>query len=165
MFGLSLIFSKAGKRIWLKTAGILSFIIDFTVISAVFAIWILQYKQIADEVEKIGQWIPIVAILAILFLILNYVSELREFKTEKVKIIQPTLWKAILSIAGILVLVFALFLGQKLGLETLEVVQEPDEAKRLTKHFEARTYSNTDGDAMPYRLLIPLNYDPQKKYP
>ncbi|MEO8351063.1 MAG: GDSL-type esterase/lipase family protein [Chthoniobacteraceae bacterium] len=33
------------------------------------------------------------------------------------------------------------------------------------EEYEARTFTNPDGKTLPYRLLIPKNYDPAQKYP
>ncbi|MEX0742575.1 MAG: alpha/beta hydrolase-fold protein, partial [Phycisphaeraceae bacterium] len=35
----------------------------------------------------------------------------------------------------------------------------------LAELYEAHTYQAADGGEMPYRLLMPENYDPQKQYP
>jgi len=37
--------------------------------------------------------------------------------------------------------------------------------KELEKEFEARVYTDADGNTMPYRLLMPEKYDASKKYP
>ncbi|MEM7476909.1 MAG: dienelactone hydrolase family protein [Planctomycetota bacterium] len=31
--------------------------------------------------------------------------------------------------------------------------------------FEARTFTSTEGDTLPYRLFVPTDYDPKKSYP
>ncbi|AUC80012.1 phospholipase [Nonlabens sp. MB-3u-79] len=38
-------------------------------------------------------------------------------------------------------------------------------ATAQTSNFEARTYVNNENDTLLYRLLRPINYDPNKKYP
>jgi predicted peptidase len=40
-----------------------------------------------------------------------------------------------------------------------------ERAQKLAQLFEARTFVNNQGKQLLYRLLKPLNYDPQKKYP
>ena len=40
-----------------------------------------------------------------------------------------------------------------------------ENTKALARLFEARTYVNSKGDKLRYRLLKPLNYDPKKRYP
>jgi len=40
-----------------------------------------------------------------------------------------------------------------------------ERAQELAQLFEARTFVNNQGEQLLYRLLKPLNYDPQKKYP
>lgn len=40
-----------------------------------------------------------------------------------------------------------------------------ERAQKLAQLFEARTFANNQGEQLLYRLLKPLNYDPQIKYP
>jgi predicted peptidase len=37
--------------------------------------------------------------------------------------------------------------------------------RKLSKDFEKREFTDKQGNVMPYRLLKPENYDPDKKYP
>jgi pimeloyl-ACP methyl ester carboxylesterase len=165
LFALSLIFSKAGKRPWLRTAGISAFILYFILISMLIGTRIFDYNQIQGEMEKLGQFLSLIASILPLLFIMNFLGELGSLEKEKVKQIQTKTWIVIILFVGLIALGFTIFIGQKIVFESLEIIHEPDEAKRLAKLFEVRTYTNNKGDTMPYRILIPLNYDPQKKYP
>ena len=37
--------------------------------------------------------------------------------------------------------------------------------KYVADYYEARTFTGSEGDTIPYRLFVPENYDPKKKYP
>lgn len=41
----------------------------------------------------------------------------------------------------------------------------PGKAQEVSEKFEAREYVAGDGERLPYRLLKPRDYDPQKSYP
>ena len=37
--------------------------------------------------------------------------------------------------------------------------------KYVADYYEARTFTGSEGDTIPYRLFVPEDYDPKKKYP
>jgi predicted peptidase len=59
-------------------------------------------------------------------------------------------------------LVVALFAGAVLAGAPLFARAEPKEG---TQMLQKMTYTDADGNTLPYRLLKPLNYNPKEKYP
>ena len=168
---LSLIFSNAGKRPWLKAAGVFTFFLGLIVASAF--IWGMNSPdfQKNSTVEKIHQWASMVGSFAPVLFIMNFLSELNIFNKENADSPRPTrrslesLMPAICLIALVTMLIF----GSNVANESLSLIAwnkgAPERAQRLAQPFEARKYVNSQGETMPYRLLKPPDYDSTKKYP
>jgi predicted peptidase len=73
------------------------------------------------------------------------------------------------GIIGVLLLIIAIVLGGKINTERYWLAQwinrGPEKAIALAKPFEARSYVNSKGDTLKYRLLAPMNYDSSQTYP
>ena len=48
---------------------------------------------------------------------------------------------------------------------TAEAVAAAAARKYVADYYEARTFTGSEGDTIPYRLFVPEDYDPKKKYP
>jgi predicted peptidase len=100
---------------------------------------------------------------------MNYRSELRLLKPEELNMSQRESVYGLRVITVIAALVPTLFLGSKLASECADVAgytnKVTERTKRLAEPFEARTYVSNSGEILRYRLMKPINYDPQKKYP
>ena len=46
-----------------------------------------------------------------------------------------------------------------------EAVAAAAARKYVADYYEARTFTGSEGDTIPYRLFVPEDYDPKKKYP
>lgn len=167
LYGISLIFSKAGKRPWLKAAGILSLALGLTMLFS--AIWAISSITAIHNgtITKIGQWVSLIGSLSPVLFIMNFVSE--KSAAEKVITTPQKSWGVAIDIVAVLALISALFFGSKLTVESIGLRRNPDQVSELleetAKPFEARTYTNSHGKVLPYRLLKPLGYDPIRKYP
>jgi predicted peptidase len=64
---------------------------------------------------------------------------------------------------GVLYLI-VLFSGEAISAKKWQPDMEAA-IKNIAEPFEARTYVNTEGDTLKYRLLKPLRFDPSKQYP
>lgn len=96
---------------------------------------------------------------------MNFFHELRALKTENVGAYSQRA-NNYLESAWILTFVIMVPLGLFGVFESYAVSDRLIKTtKGLAQLFEARTYVSAEGDAMPYRLLLPVNYDEKKKYP
>lgn len=168
IYGISLVVSPAGKQPWLKTGGFL-FLIFELFLSGVF-IWSMTAQDVHrfEVGEKIIQWLMVVAILTTIPFIMNFLRELKTLKQDTMEASPPIL-EGILGIVGILLFISGIILGGKINTEKYWLGQwvnrGPERAIALAKPFEARSYVNSKGDTLKYRLLAPLNYDATQTYP
>jgi predicted peptidase len=58
-----------------------------------------------------------------------------------------------------------LVFGFNIGTQSYWRTHISPRTKALAEPFEARSYVNREGDTLLYRLLEPVDYDPNKKYP
>ena len=94
---------------------------------------------------------------------------MRVIKDEKNKTTRSEALDGILYMSGIIALVSAFIFGQKIAGEfywDLDWVNKgPERMKIYVRDFEARTYADTLGKSLNFRLLKPLAYDHNRKYP
>jgi dienelactone hydrolase len=168
--GISLIVSPAAERVWLKAAGICMLVVNL--ITASIVGWSSVYAtdvQIQNTAREILQWTALTSQLVFVMFIVNFRREMNGLKTEHAA---PTLLayiENIFSFIGFSIFVFALVIGVTIAKEGHATVywskRNFENAQELTKVYEARTFVNSTGDTLRYRLLKPLDYDPQMKYP
>lgn len=179
VYAVSLIFSKAKERLWLNKAGILllSFCLAY---AAIIIIGLVLHNNTANRgssislLTQISLWVMLAANLIMVLFILNFLSEKKELKASNVDKHMGLPMQASLSIAGMLLSVLILFLAFGFVRELKEKwayenrgssVAYTKKAMEMAKPFEARTYTNSKGYTLRYRLMTPLNYNPQIRYP
>jgi hypothetical protein len=149
-YEISLIFSKTGKRPWLKTAGIFGFIFELILISTFIGYMNAQDVDIKDTMEDIHKWTSLAGILIPLLFIMNFWSELRILKADNVRRTRQETWKYIMLLAGTMALSASLFLGLRLVSESQEALNQlnnvTERAENLAQPFEARTYVNSQNN-------------------
>jgi predicted peptidase len=100
---------------------------------------------------------------------MQFLAELKILKKEKTGIPERESVKNILGFAGLIAFIGAVTFGIMLASAWYSQISWNKESFEITKNwvqpFEARVFVNSKGDTLLYRLLKPLNYDPQKKYP
>lgn len=167
-YGVSLIFSKAGKRPWLRGAGV--FILITLVVAGSSYIWGLKFtdSKSISTLEKIHQWTSLFSSFIPVLFILNFRNELTEWATEE-NVAHKKSLDGLLKFGGVAALLLMLFFGTKLAIEGHSKLywdgQNYERAKELANLFEARHFISSRGDSLPYRILKPIDYDPQQKYP
>jgi predicted esterase len=169
LYAVSLIFSNAGKRTWLKTAGV--FMLIYELFLLFMFIWRINthdmYRNIA--LEKIHQWTSLAVEVILFFFMANYLSERRLIKDVKISSTRSEFLDSMLIMIGIVVLVTTFIFGQKVVSECfwyLDWIKKgPERAIIFGKTFEARTYMNTQKKTLNYRLIKPQLYNSNKKYP
>ncbi len=167
LYAISLIFSKAGQRPWLKAAGIFSCLLGVAGMSAL--IWALQSIAIRQNgtMETIELWGTLLGSLVPVLYFMNFWKE-RDV-AEKVSANRQPSWQGMMDVSAFIALAAMLMIGPKIAVESVRLSHHPDQVsdyqKKSAQPFEARTYVNHEGDTMRYRLLKPLDYDSTKLYP
>jgi len=167
--GLSLIFSEAGKRPWLKVAGIIVLTVTLVLFCATLGSFVMNGSALVSRLQKIAQWTALSGYLVLIPYILNFMAELRAIKAQKVKSKLQKVLISLMGVAGIAAVTSTLILGSELSKEAYWlrkwVKNRPENIRRLAEPFDARIYYDHKGDSLNYRLLKPLEYDPNKEYP
>ncbi|WP_183562238.1 peptidase [Mucilaginibacter sp. SP1R1] len=164
-----LIFSDAGKKLWLKLTGVYVFVFGLILLSIV--IWSIhgQPVQPGSTAEKIGLYASLMAGLAPLLFIMQFLIEMRLLKPENGDAPVNKSLETILIVVGLFVFISTLILGVTLTSENYSSrywgERNFENTKQLARLFETRNFVNSKGDTLTYHLLKPLNFDPTKKYP
>ena len=165
--GISLIFSKTGKKPWLKVAGIFISLLGLIMMSTF--VWMIISRDVAQngKAAKIEQWASLIFILVPVLFIINFWREketaVNEPSSSKETIVSFMNLGAFVAILGML------NFGYKLTNDALLLSQNPNRVgehlEKIAQPFEARTFVNIKGDTLRYRLMKPMNYDSTKMYP
>ncbi|MBD0254345.1 MAG: dienelactone hydrolase family protein [Cytophagales bacterium] len=173
LLGLSIFFIKARERPFLKAAGAVTAILGGAFLLTL--LWGLNtedayLKVTLHQVSRGAAWAgPLIPVL----FSLNFWSE---FRQSSQRILNPSrhasalqmAFNALLAGAALSGLFFSVRVGQQIAGE-IQVELQPALVSEIEKaraqRFEAHTYVSSRGDTLPYRLMKPMNYDPQKKYP
>lgn len=161
-YALSLIFSLAATRPWLKAFGILMCLFVLTLIP-MFIIGKdeTQFMRSKGNLYENYVWISICVSLLPVFHIMNFRNELKAFSVESYKTTIPHRLQKILSVFAIIVFFTSLILSYGVAKHYLA----GPKVRKLALAYEARTFENDHGEALSFRLMKPIDYDPKKKYP
>lgn len=163
IYGLTLILSRAAERPWLKTTGILICVIDFFLFST-FS-WSLQYPGSLPNMQSYHEWAAQLGLLVPVLYLFNFSSEYNKFKVENEETKLQNAVNGIFGVIGAISLILVLVFSSQI-LNTVQwFAQQPQRAQNLAEPFDARIYVNENGDTLRYRLMKPLDPEPQEKYP
>lgn len=143
VYGLSLIFSKAGEKRWLSITGVVYVFLGL--ITGSLYIWALKFPdfQTIASPEKFHQWIGLFGFIVPLLFLMNFNNELKALKAEETSK-NNKFSKIFLNIAGIVALFIILIFGTKLATEAQSRLywaeQNHKQAEGLTKIFEAHLH-------------------------
>ncbi|MFC4874322.1 alpha/beta hydrolase-fold protein [Negadavirga shengliensis] len=167
LHGLSLIFSAAGKRRWLKLAGIFMALSGLIMLS--FFIWGMGSVDIRASgfLSEVQLGASFISSIGLVFFILNFRNE-RQMAGEDSASRQQAL-VGTMNAVGFIAMVAGLFVGVRVANESHWMLGHPEYVHEalaeIVAPFEARTYVNGQGDGLRYRLMKPLDYDSTKQYP
>jgi predicted esterase len=165
VYGISLVFSRANERYWLRIAGIVSFLVGTIGLSTI--IWGLTSvdARVDGTIEKLDQWLTMAASMIPFFFILNFISERSTTKS----FVRDGGLETVMRLAALVLIIAVPFIGIRFVNEALWRDRNPDfvgeGARMLAAPFEAKHFVSDAGDTMRYRLMMPLDYDSAKKYP
>lgn len=167
LYAVSLTVSPAGKKQWLKLAGIANGIVGLAMLS-IYSIY-LQSASIKTVLGSIGEWTTLIGSLTPILFCVHFLIERREVSSTNEGVRAQNAPPIMLSITVLLVLFSTLAFGFKITSDSYYYVywgkRNFERTQRLAKRFEAHTFISSNGDTLFYRLLKPLNYDAAKKYP
>ena len=169
LLGLSLIFTDAGKRNWLKLAGIFYLLIGVILITVV--IWYLNSasSQKFLMLEPILKWTSVIAFIGPILIMMNFMSEQKQLAREDADLPSPGKFENSITVTRLIVLLGTVILSLKLSGETVSKISWENRLKMQAKEWGkvawARTFRDTNGDTLKYQLIKPLDFDPNKKYP
>ena len=170
VYGVSLIFSEAGKRPWQKIAGIFILILGAVLVSAGTADLLIEDVSTKIILQKILKWASIGYPLISIFFIGNFFDEMNSRKPVTNAEKMHEILQSALSLGSFAPAVFMFFLGEKLWTETISFLSWQHQNKAFGQHVQAKDYESRafvkgKGDTLRYQFMKPLDYDPQKKYP
>ncbi|WP_209405435.1 dienelactone hydrolase family protein [Pseudozobellia sp. WGM2] len=163
LFGISLLFSKAREKYWLKVAGIFIFLIGIAL--TITFIWSLNLKDfdLRRSLDEVHGIILVFLWLTPLPFILNFNDELKDVEEQKIGP-SPILKISLLFIA-ILVFIPTINLLHDYSSNNLRNKTPSEWQKKLASPFEPHIFIDSTGAKLPYRLLKPKNYNPDQAYP
>ena len=169
VFALSLVFSEAGKKPWLKASGVAMFVL-YTFFGSAFT-WglISQDFFMTSTFVKIEQWTGALSNLILVFFLMNFRAEVQSSPVSGEHTRQFPNADGVLTALGLMALVFTFSLGVAVARESYWVLRwskrGAEKARELSERFESHTYINSRSDTLRYLLKKPFAYDPEKKYP
>ncbi|MCF0071113.1 dienelactone hydrolase family protein [Dyadobacter sp. CY261] len=163
LFALSLIFTNAGQKRWLRLSGIL--LVIFSLLQAAL---LYSYFRTGDAgtkllIERISRWSTFCEVTVPVCILIHFRLENR--RSVAPDYAPPKTLPALLKLAAFVGL---LFLGFNFSVEAVSRghAYKPSSTElRRSKLVEARYFVDQSGDTLPYRFLKPLDYDSAKQYP
>jgi predicted esterase len=165
VLGISLVFTKAKERYWLRIAGI-SFLLT-GLLGLTTVVWALTSvdARLDGTIQKMDQWQSIAQCITPIFFILNFFNE----RSAAKGLVRDGGLETVMGLASLIAVAATPIIGLQYINEALWRNRNPDfvweGARMLADPFEERNFVNDVGDTMRYRLMMPLDYDSAKKYP
>src|ERR1700754_267973 len=169
LYSISLIFLRAEKARWLKTAGVYLLIIGSIFLTSL--IWVIINPSFANKnrIERISQWTTLASCLIPVFFMIHFFRGLRRSGTDGSNAAAGKSSENWVGLAGFLCFVFTLVLGIMVSTECYSSIHWSNSNYQRTKDLAQLGHPgalvNRKGDILHYQLIKPLDYDPSKKYP
>jgi poly(3-hydroxybutyrate) depolymerase len=162
-WGLSLAFTDAGKKRWLRLSGILT--IFFSLFLAVLFYLYFRTNEGSTKlvIDKISRWITLFALVAPLCLVVHF-----RLENKRLAVADHAPARTIPALLKLAAFVGLLFLGFNFSVEALSRSRpyKPSTTElRRSKLVDAYHFVDKSGDSLHYRLVKPLDYDSTKQYP
>jgi hypothetical protein len=169
IYAFSLLLPKPEKGIWLKIAGF--FMIASSVIYSSTLVWhtIDSSAETNNKVEKISEWVYLGSSMIYVSLIIHFIGELKRISLNNAGLQMRKGLRTVSQLAAIVSFTCMLTFGIKIYSNCYAPIdwakRNFEKTKQLAQLCELRTFVNSKGEILPYRILKPLHYDPTKKYP
>lgn len=170
LHGVSLVFTKAGKRPFLKATGAVT-----TLLGGIFLLNLICNLNSADAqlkitLGKVHTWAAWAVLLLPVLFGVNLYGELKRLNEKAADApLQVSSLRLLahvpLAAVAVIALVFSIRLEQKVREESIQTSFVSEVEKARAERFEAGIFVNKAGDTLRYRLMKPMNYDSRQKYP
>jgi hypothetical protein len=168
-YGLSLIFSNASERKWLKIAGWSVMLFSITLLVLMVILIVTKDVPLKIATQHWIEWISLFGNIIPVFLILNFRDELRQIPKRHNVASYPEYVTTSLRLACLVCVMVALTLGVLISGEAATQVFWQNKNAEATASFvklgDERSYTNAKGETLKYLLVKPADYDPGIKYP
>lgn len=163
LWGLSVVFTKAGEKRWLRLSGILA--IFFAILLASLFYLYFQTSEGTTKVliDKISRWVTLCEVIAPLCLVIHF-----RLENKRLAVADDAPAKTAPALLKLAAFIGLLFLGFNFSVEAFSRARpyKPSSTElRRSKLVEAHNFVDKSGDTLRYRLLNPLDYDSTRQYP
>jgi hypothetical protein len=167
MYAVSLMFSNASERLWLKRSGYLMIVVTIPLLILVGISISSTDMALRLSIQKAIEWISLVASLVPIFFILNFREEYRGMESESGH--APNRVKDFIGFASLLAFGLTVAFGVTLAGEGSTHLywqtKNAEETANFAKLGEERTFTNAKGQTLKYLLVKPKDLNPETKYP
>ena len=166
VYSLAMIFSEGSKKIWLKRAGIYHLPISCGLLILVIVNVTTSNIALRAQLDLWSQWLSLLGSLFPLFLLLNFVDELKKKHDDK---IVPAY--VMMSLIGFCFIGYSFFIVSGFTLVSSSKTQlywqkkNAEETRKFVSLGEERVFTNGKGDTLKYLLVKPAEYKPEQQYP
>jgi len=168
IYAATLVFSDAGRRPWLKAAGIFMIIYYGIMLATLVIPMTSSEPSVNASSQKLQQWTVWLEGVWPLFFIVNFVTERGTRRSADTSVPHPS-WSASVIALGAAAVVGAFIVAPKLTVEKDGMARWLNRPRELSKQyaepFEPRTYVNDQGKSIQFRFIRPLDYDSTQRYP
>ncbi|GGH35651.1 hypothetical protein GCM10007423_27430 [Dyadobacter endophyticus] len=163
LWGLSLVFTKAGEKRWLRLSGIVTVFIE-VLLAATFVLY-FQTSEGSTKllIDKVSRWISLLGSLAPVCFVIHF-----RLENKRLTVTDNVPAQTIPALVKLAAFVGLLFLGFNFSVEAFRYSMpfKPSITDlRRSKAMESYHFVDKSGDSLHYRLLNPLDYDSTKQYP
>jgi hypothetical protein len=169
LYAFSLLLPKPEKGIWLKISGFL--MIAGSVIYSSALVWYTLHSsaETNNKVEKISEWVYLGSSMIYVSLIIHFIGELKRISLNNAGLQMRKGLRTVSQLAAIVSFICMLTFGIRIYSDCNNPIDWAklnfEKTKKLAQLCELRTFVNSKGEMLLYRILKPLDYDPTKKYP
>jgi hypothetical protein len=164
IYATSLLVSKASLRPWLKRAGLVSVILCLAHLITLGWFMYSPPYPVKPAMDLVRQWLFLAERIVPALFLLNFIEENQSAVPDPGNI-APNDRYLVFKVMLAILTIYSLLLSLVLVRENYDLTHISARQNTLAQPFEKGIFINSRSDTLFYRLLKPLNYDPQKEYP
>ncbi|MBO9204232.1 MULTISPECIES: carboxylesterase family protein [Niastella] len=167
VYAACLLSLKTKSNYWLRLAGVYMLAIGLFLLITVIRSLTTNSFRYNFNLEKIAEWISLANSLVPVFFIIHFLKEHRKLTTRPSPIhnLSKNVWYSTGAISLLVMLISGIMLSSECYSSLYWANKNFERTKELAQRSEFRTFVNSKGETLLYRLIKPLHYDPSKNYP